>query len=565
MNGMPNKTSSKDKAEQYRNERKERIAKAAKKRKKNLDKRLKLQKLIGKVIAITLGAAAVLGIAFYILWFTGIFETSPTALTLGEQKVSVRDYTYYYSLMYNYTVNQAKQYQQQYGQDMIGLDLTKSPEDQECPYKNDKDETQTWAEYFRTSAIDRAKQYELLYREAIAAKYALTDKENKEIADQIEQIRKTAAGSNLSLNAYLRMFYGKGITEKFLTAQLKKETLVSRYAQEKYKSYEKAVTDKYISDTYKKAKDNYDVVSLRLFSFNLEKLSKKTGETDEQLAARQKEADAKVKEKADAMLAAVKDEATFLTLAAKNTADKAYDAETATINYYKKYDSVKSSVSEAGAKWAFGDGRKAGDKSVFKTDSAYVVVYVVRAQFPANSVDVRHILISFKEDTQDTTEPTAKEIEAARKKAAELYAKWKKGAATEDSFSALAKTESADTGSNEKGGLYDDMRVGTMVAPFEKWSFDPARKKGDTGIVKTDYGYHIMYFVANNKDDFDYEETIRTAKAEDDYNAYETGLSDKAEYKLAKNEKNIDKGMKNALKAIDTKIASDNSSSSSVS
>ena len=138
---MPNKTSSKDKAEQYRNERKERIAKAAKKRKKNLDKRLKLQKLIGKVIAITLGAAAVLGIAFYILWFTGIFETSPTALTLGEQKVSVRDYTYYYSLMYNYTVNQAKQYQQQYGQDMIGLDLTKSPEDQECPYKNDKDET----------------------------------------------------------------------------------------------------------------------------------------------------------------------------------------------------------------------------------------------------------------------------------------------------------------------------------------------------------------------------------------------------------------------------------------
>lgn len=558
---MPNKTSSKDKAELYRNERKERIAKAAKKRKKNLDKKIRLQKLIGKIVAITLSAVAVFGIAFYILWFTGVFETSPTALTLGEQKISVRDYTYYYSLMYNYTVNQSQQYQQQYGQDMIGLDLTISPEDQECPYKNDKDETQTWAAYFRTSAIDRAKQYEQLYREAVAAKYSLNDEENKEITEQIEEIRKTAAGSNLSLNAYLRMFYGKGITEKFLTAQLKKETLVSKYAEAKYNGYEKAVTDKYISDTYKKAKDDYDVVSMRLFSFALEKLTKKDGETDAQLAARQKAADAKVKEKADAMLAAAGDEAAFLTLAAKNTTDKAYDAETATLNYNKNFESVKSSVSEAGAKWIFGDGRKAGDKNVFKTDTAYIVVYLVRAQFASNSVDVRHILISYKEDSQDTTEPTAEEIETARKAAAELYAKWKKGAATEDSFSALAKTESADPGSAEKGGLYESVKVGDMVAPFEKWSFDPARKKGDTGIVKTDYGYHIMYFVANNKDEFDYEATIKTAKAEDDYNAYETGLTDKAAYKLTKNEKNLDKGMVNALKAIETKIASNNSSS----
>ena len=565
MNRMPNKTSSKDKAELYRNERKERIAKAAKKRKKNLDKKVRLQKLIGKIIAITFGAAAVLGLAFYILWFTGVFQTGPTALKLGEQKLSVRDYTYYYSLMYNYTVNQSQQYQQQYGQDMIGLDLTKSPADQKCPYKNDKEEEQTWAEYFRTSSIDRAKQYEQLYREAVTAKYSLSDDEVKKITDQIEEIRKTAAGSNLSLNAYLRMFYGKGITEKFLTAQLKKETLVSKYAEAKYKGYEKAVTDKYVSDTYKAAKDDYDVVSLRLFSFPLEKLSKKEGETDAQLADRQKVSDAKIKAKADAMLAAATDEASFLKLAAANSTDKAYDAETATLNYYKNFEKAKSSVSEAGAKWLFGDGRKAGDKNVFKTDSAYVVAYLVRAQFPSNSVDVRHILISYKEDQQDSAEPTAAEIETARKAAAALYAKWKKGAATEDSFAALAKTESKDTNSAEKGGLYEGVKVGDMVAPFEKWSFDPARKKGDSGIVKTDYGYHIMYYVANNKTEFDYIATIKTAKAEKDYNDYEAGLTKKAEYKLTKNEKNIDRGMQNALKAIDTKIKSNNSKSSSIS
>ena len=34
-----------------------------------------------------------------------------------------------------------------------------------------------------------------------------------------------------------------------------------------------------------------------------------------------------------------------------------------------------------------------------------------------------------------------------------------------------------------------------MVKPFQDWSLDESRQTGDTGIVKTDYGYHIMYFV----------------------------------------------------------------------
>ena len=34
-----------------------------------------------------------------------------------------------------------------------------------------------------------------------------------------------------------------------------------------------------------------------------------------------------------------------------------------------------------------------------------------------------------------------------------------------------------------------------MVPDFEKWSIDDSRKYGDTGIVKSDYGYHIMFFI----------------------------------------------------------------------
>ena len=59
----------------------------------------------------------------------------------------------------------------------------------------------------------------------------------------------------------------------------------------------------------------------------------------------------------------------------------------------------------------------------------------------------------------------------------------------------LAKTESEDTGSKANGGLYENVPKGYMVEPFENWIFDESRQVGDHGLVKTQYGYHVMYFV----------------------------------------------------------------------
>ena len=36
---------------------------------------------------------------------------------------------------------------------------------------------------------------------------------------------------------------------------------------------------------------------------------------------------------------------------------------------------------------------------------------------------------------------------------------------------------------------------GQMVETFNDWCFADGRQPGDYGIVKTDYGYHLMYFV----------------------------------------------------------------------
>ena len=112
-------------------------------------------------------------------------------------------------------------------------------------------------------------------------------------------------------------------------------------------------------------------------------------------------------------------------------------------------------------------------------------------------VNVRHILV-YPEGADGTNLATQEFSEeawaASEKKAQEILDQFLSGDKTEESFAALANEYSEDPGSNTNGGLYEDVSEGEMVAAFNDWCFDAARQVGDTGIVKTNYGYHVMYF-----------------------------------------------------------------------
>lgn len=113
---------------------------------------------------------------------------------------------------------------------------------------------------------------------------------------------------------------------------------------------------------------------------------------------------------------------------------------------------------------------------------------------------VRHILLEPEGGTTDeetgVTTYTEDAWNACYAQAEKLLNEWKAGAATAESFGELANTHSKDGGSNTTGGLYEDIYKGSgMTENFQNWAIDAARKPGDTGIVKTEFGYHIMYFV----------------------------------------------------------------------
>lgn len=113
-------------------------------------------------------------------------------------------------------------------------------------------------------------------------------------------------------------------------------------------------------------------------------------------------------------------------------------------------------------------------------------------------VDVRHILIQPQggtEDNKGNVTYSQAEWDACYTSAKAILDEWLAGEATEDSFAKLANKHSEDPGSNTKGGLYTQVASGKMVDEFDEWIFEEGRVKGDYGLIKTEFGYHIMYFV----------------------------------------------------------------------
>lgn len=100
-----------------------------------------------------------------------------------------------------------------------------------------------------------------------------------------------------------------------------------------------------------------------------------------------------------------------------------------------------------------------------------------------DQVTVRHILISTV-DTEGNQLPEDK-FEEAQDLANSLVDRVKGG----EDFGELVKEYTADMSSRDTKGQYT-FRKGQMVPEFEAWSFN--NRPGDVGIVKSDYGYHII-------------------------------------------------------------------------
>ena len=490
-------------------------------------KKLKLMTTVFVVaVALMIVFAVVIGVTKTIEG-KGIREKNTVAMTINNHEISNAELGYYYMGSINKFLSQYGDYAY-----LFGLDTTKPLNEQIV----DEATGRTWADDFLDSAVESAMSVYALNDAAKAAGFSLTEEQNSEIDILIENQKMYAQlYGYANLNDFLKASYGRGADEESFRKYVEMANLADAY-QVHYNdslTYEDA-------DLREAEADDYNAYNS--YTYNTYYLA--TSNFDDAAAA---EAAAKVLTAKDINTVEALD-AAIANLSINKDATNA----ASTLNK----DVLSTSVFTTYADWVTDSARKAGDVNYFPNTSTstgedgketttvngyYVVMYGSTTDNNFPLVNVRHILAAFEGGTTDPntglTTYADEEKLAAKAEAAELYAEWKNGAANEESFAALAN-EKSDDGDGTTGGLYENVYPGQMVPAFNDWCFDEARKAGDTDIVETDYGYHVMYFSGNSDmtyRDYMIENKLRAA----DFNEWYTALTEAVTHTMG-NTKYID-------------------------
>lgn len=468
------------------------------------------------VIYTIIGVVCAVLAAALLIWNSGVFQNRADAVTIAGENYSVGEVQYYY----NQVLNQYYMYAQ-YGINP-GFDFNVALEEQMYDAENDV----TWHDQLLNEAVDAMAETKVLAAQAEAEGVKLSEEGKHEIEHAMQDLLAESARNNFStVNSYLKAAFGSSMTK----GKYEKLMEESQLAYEFQLAYAEKLTytTEEMEQHYAENKNSFD-----LYDYNYAFFKAVVAEETEEFESEEAE-----KAAVEAAMKAAQEQAEALKTAL-NSKDFA-----AAVEQYAEDESVTTSedrgvysayLDSAYAQWMQEEGRKAGDVTVM-VDSGetgyFVVEYVGRGRNEEISGDVRHILVAAEQD-EGATAPTEEQYEAAKVKAEALLEQWKNGAATEESFAELAKAESADPGSAENGGLYEQVSSASgFIADFANWAVDPARKAGDTGLVKntgsSTKGWHIMYFVGQNEPVWQLE--VESAMANEDVIEWMDGLVEAAE------------------------------------
>lgn len=358
----------------------------------------------------------------------------------------------------------------------VGLDTNASLKMQKCSV--DKN-SETWFDYFLNASKAEAKQLLALAEAAKAAGFELTDEDNKLADDTIADIKEYAEQNGSNLEDYIALMYGKSVNEATVRKMISLSVLTGKYLDDRLAKVD--TSDAALEEIYKENRYSYETVDYVVYGFDYKDILPENA-TDADIAAAKAEMNTYAAE-----LAKCRDKDSFLAYAVKNMTEVLglTDAEAEKAKEQLISKGVKYSSSSEVTKWAF--DAEIGD--IFTEESpggeGALSLYLLTGKSGRSDANdlhsVRHILFlssTYKDDT----------------KAREVYDAWVADGADVDKFIELVGEYSEDPGSVSAGGLYEGVYEGQMVDEFNDWVFDPARKHGDHGIVKTSYGWHIMFY-----------------------------------------------------------------------
>lgn len=459
-----------------------------------------------------IAAAVLVAVIASFVWRSDFIPKTTTAATIDGEKYTAAEVEYYYQTAYrNFVTNSQYSYFLSYlglntnatlksqsinstAAAMLGIELPDADaESAEADSEADPlaPTGMTWHDYFLDEALDNMRVIQAALKAAEAEGFQYPAGVQAQYDDNMDALKAVAAASGISVSQYLKGNFGAGVTEKVYGEQLMRVLRYSAYAD----AYQDSLTysDSELEETYNADRNTYDHVSYEVVSFSgaAESTTDDEGNTVEPTEEEAAAALEAAQDLAQTVLDGFQDGGDLEELANENDGT------------YSKNENGTYSAGSVMSEWLYDSARKSGDASTLADGTVqYVVVFHDRFRDENPTIDIRHILVSLGTGSiaegEEGYEDQQAQLKAdAHAKAEELLAQWQSGEATEDSFAALALKESTD-GSKYDGGLYTEVYQGRMVTEFNDWCFDTARQSGDTGVVDTQYGSHVMYFSGVN-------------------------------------------------------------------
>ena len=486
---------------------------------KKADKQLKNYTLTFAIVMVLVVAIAVSSMG--ISWFnnSGIPARNTVAVTIGNTTMNNVDLNYYFmdyiNNFYNEVYNQYGTYASFYVTNSMGLDMSKPLSSQVYNEKTGE----TWGDYFVDCAVNSAKSSYALYDAAMnGGDYQLPEDFETQISASLASTKALAGYYGFdSLESYLKAMYGNGATVDSYEHYFRVNAIAEAYYAEKYNSFEYSKDD--ISVYNEEHYNDFSLFNFSYFYVPVKEYLPKTEEGVEITAEQRADAVAQAKAAADAI--ALCNKLDTLNLLIKDLPFAKEDTKATTIE-----ETTVGSISTVYRDWVVDAARVDGETTVVEYDSTsdddkdvdgyYVVLFQGREDNNTLLRAARHILVKFEGGKTENGKTVYSDEEKAKAKdeAEKLYNEWLNGGElTSETFAAkVTDKTSDDPGSYNNGGLYENIYKGQMRDAFDAWVFDAARQPGDHGIVETDLGYHIMFFVEeqdNTYREFLIENTLR--------------------------------------------------------
>lgn len=472
------------------------------------------------VIAIVV---AVLVVAL-LVWNSGIFQKNATAATVGEEKISVPEMSFFY-----YDV---RQMYVQYGMIDNAMDDAKTV--------LNKETGETYQDYFLKQALSDAQYYQTMYNEALKAGYSAADVKSG-VDAQIANMKSTATAYGYDFNSFLKTMYGRYATPELIEKMLTKLSVADLYyntvATEKLNSYNDQELEAYYADHV----DEIDTVTYSYLYFRAESVDTE-GKTDEEVASLKQAAMDAAKADAERALEYIENgmeiEAVISKTAPSTSADHTKVVGT-------------GNISAAYSKELLAMDPEQADIVESANNGYYVIVFHGKSRSETLSANVRHILVQAASTTDASGKYVAPTEEAWAKALAEVekvQAEYESGAKTGEAFAALANKYSSDAGSNTNGGLYEKVTQGYFVSEFDDWMFaEEGRQNGDVALIRHEgnaeteqypyWGYHLTYF--EGWDEAEWKLYVRQSATTTYLNEWKADLAEAAPSALANGAKNV--------------------------